>query len=169
MCQPVGYCSFPDPACTSGQRYGELAGPLADQCVAAPPPPPSRCPADYLVLAGGSPGHVYQRAPAVSAWAYQANFCGTTASRAYLAIPDDVLELMSLHSLANGSFWIGINDQVTEGTFIDVTGRAATFLPWGAGQPDNAAPGEDCVAGQSATLLDMDCNANFVAICECED
>jgi hypothetical protein len=27
ICQPVGYCSFPDPDCNSGQRYGEY-GPI---------------------------------------------------------------------------------------------------------------------------------------------
>ncbi len=34
LCQPSGYCSFPDDACASGQRYGEHAsGTLAGTCV----------------------------------------------------------------------------------------------------------------------------------------
>lgn len=34
ICQPTGYCSFPDPTCSSGQRYGRLAGDgLANDCV----------------------------------------------------------------------------------------------------------------------------------------
>ncbi|MEX1364765.1 MAG: hypothetical protein AB1Z98_16680 [Nannocystaceae bacterium] len=34
QCQSTGFCSFPDEACSSGQRYGELAGMgLAGQCV----------------------------------------------------------------------------------------------------------------------------------------
>ena len=34
VCQPTGYCSFPDASCESGQRYGELAGgTLANTCV----------------------------------------------------------------------------------------------------------------------------------------
>jgi hypothetical protein len=34
MCQSVGYCSFPDASCDSGQRYGELASSeLAGECV----------------------------------------------------------------------------------------------------------------------------------------
>ena len=33
MCQTTGYCSFPDEACASGQRYGGLAGGLSNQCV----------------------------------------------------------------------------------------------------------------------------------------
>lgn len=32
-CQSTGYCSFPDPDCASGQRYGELAELFAQQCV----------------------------------------------------------------------------------------------------------------------------------------
>ena len=33
VCQVVGFCSFPDGACESGQRFGEFAGPLGDRCV----------------------------------------------------------------------------------------------------------------------------------------
>lgn len=34
QCEPSGYCSFPDTACPSGQRYGDLAGAgLAGECV----------------------------------------------------------------------------------------------------------------------------------------
>lgn len=34
MCQPSGYCSFADPECASGFRYGDSAAPgLAGQCV----------------------------------------------------------------------------------------------------------------------------------------
>jgi hypothetical protein len=39
MCQSVGYCSFPDASCDSGQRYGELASSeLAGKCVDPKPP-----------------------------------------------------------------------------------------------------------------------------------
>ncbi len=33
VCQPTGYCSFPDPDCESGYRYGDLADAFAQQCV----------------------------------------------------------------------------------------------------------------------------------------
>ncbi len=33
VCQPTGYCSFPDPSCESGYRYGELADAFAQECV----------------------------------------------------------------------------------------------------------------------------------------
>ncbi len=32
-CEASGYCSFPDPDCTSGRRYGALAGSLSGACV----------------------------------------------------------------------------------------------------------------------------------------
>jgi hypothetical protein len=35
-CEPTGYCSFADPTCASGKRYGELAAPgLSAECVGA--------------------------------------------------------------------------------------------------------------------------------------
>src|SRR5262245_32975510 len=48
-CQPNSLCSFSDTSCTSGQRYGDLAGTASRQCVGElpidasidmPPPPP---------------------------------------------------------------------------------------------------------------------------------
>lgn len=35
MCQAVGYCSFPDGACESGQRFGEFSDAFGDKCVPA--------------------------------------------------------------------------------------------------------------------------------------
>lgn len=32
-CEPGGVCSFPDPACASGKKYGDLAGELSGLCV----------------------------------------------------------------------------------------------------------------------------------------
>jgi hypothetical protein len=32
-CEAVDYCSFPDPGCASGSRFGDLSGPYANQCV----------------------------------------------------------------------------------------------------------------------------------------
>jgi len=33
VCQGVGYCSFSDPACASGQRFADLSGDLSNDCV----------------------------------------------------------------------------------------------------------------------------------------
>ncbi len=34
-CEPTGFCSFPDPSCPMGSRYGAAAGSLSNQCVGA--------------------------------------------------------------------------------------------------------------------------------------
>jgi hypothetical protein len=159
-----------------------LSGPLSGECVGeiAMPPgdgppidgPAAGCPADYAPLAGGSPGHVYRKAPNSLDWVAQNDFCRTTSLSAYLAVPDDATELMNLHTLAGGTFWVGVNDLVTEGTYAKVTGGTATFLPWAAGQPDDAGgAGQDCVAATATSFSDEDCTgtgANRPAVCECE-
>ncbi len=186
-CQPVGYCSFVDSACESGQRFGELAGPVAGQCVGeqgggdggidGPPGdgPAAGCPADYMPLAGGPAGHIYKKAPQNLNWTGQFDFCRGTSARAYLAVPNDVTELMNLHALAAGTFWVGINDRVVETVYVEPeTGGTATFLPWAAGEPDNGggggSGGEDCVAATATTISDEACaggGSNRPAVCEC--
>jgi alpha-tubulin suppressor-like RCC1 family protein len=37
-CESVGYCSFPDPICTDGRRFGDYSGAFADLCVGGPGP-----------------------------------------------------------------------------------------------------------------------------------
>jgi Tol biopolymer transport system component len=37
ICQPAGFCSFDDPTCQSGQRYGAASGELGGVCVGAEP------------------------------------------------------------------------------------------------------------------------------------
>ena len=38
-CELTGFCSFDDPACASGQRYGSSSGTLSNVCVGDEPPP----------------------------------------------------------------------------------------------------------------------------------
>ncbi|HSK01670.1 MAG TPA: lectin-like protein [Kofleriaceae bacterium] len=187
-CQAAGYCSFADTGCTSGQRFGDSAGPFSGECVGeqtggpdagtdGPPtdsPPAAACPADYMPLAGGPAGHVYKKAPQNQSWTLQFDYCRGTSARAYLAVPNDATELTGLHTLAGGTFWVGINDRNTEGTFIEAEtgGVWANSVPWAAGQPDNAGggQGEDCVAATATTISDEGCtggNSNRPAVCEC--
>lgn len=53
VCQPDGLCSFPDPDCTSGQRYGENSGSLSGQCV---PVPGTTTVSDTTSTSGPPPG-----------------------------------------------------------------------------------------------------------------
>jgi hypothetical protein len=43
ICQPIGLCSFSDPDCSSGQRYGMASGDLGGVCVGDEPDAPPRC------------------------------------------------------------------------------------------------------------------------------
>jgi hypothetical protein len=185
-CEAVGYCSFPDSEC--GQRFGNSAGQYAGQCVDSGPmgadsgvdgspidsPPSANCPATYAAVANGTPGHVYRRIQTATAWATQLAACASDApTKSYLAVPNDLAELGAIATLAGAAtFWVGIDDRVTEGTYIQAPGGPAPFLPWATGQPDNAGggQGQDCVAGTTTTISDEDCTgggSNRVAVCEC--
>ena len=43
VCQPVGFCSFSDTTCATGQRYGTASGALAGVCVGAETDAPPGC------------------------------------------------------------------------------------------------------------------------------
>ncbi len=41
FCESIGHCSFPDEACDTGRRFGNLAGTLSNQCVPPAEPEPT--------------------------------------------------------------------------------------------------------------------------------
>jgi hypothetical protein len=181
----VGYCSFPDSEC--GQRFGESAGPYANQCVGMQGggdgsitidarmidgAPVSGCPASYTALPNAPTNtHRYMRVPQDKNWNEQVAFCmQTSPATAYLAIPNDAEELTALFTLAgNAPFWIGISDTATEGTFVTVRGATATFLPFAV--PPDGGTTENCVAATGTNFSDEKCTgggSNRPAVCECE-
>src|SRR5262249_35420274 len=102
VCQTaVGFCSFPDADCSSGQRYGDLSGSLANQRVAASNldggidtpvisdtlPDGLGCPVGYATLSG-VPTHSYRRLAAAQ-WTTQRDTCHADGANIYLAVPDD--------------------------------------------------------------------------------
>lgn len=190
----VGGCSVIDDDCPSQQRYGDSAGGLAGQCVPvsgtidaslpadappidAPPidAPPAGCPADYDELVGGQAGHRYRLVTTTASWTDQRDGCAGAGANVYLAIPGDADELAALVELATSTqLWVGITDQVTEGTWLDVKGAPQTFLPWAITRP-NTSPNniDDCVIaigfGAAPTIRDGRCSSTQLpAICECE-
>lgn len=188
-CEPgVNFCSVADPDCPSGARFGASAGSYANQCVGdngqadagtdssggtdAPTDAPIvGCPAGYATMPGGQGNHLYRLINMSDTWATQRAFCTSTTSSAYLAIPDDLAELNAIATLSAASqSWVGISDMATENTFLTVKNTPQTFLPWDTGQPDDAGPGEDCVAIQTSAskFRDERCSNKLRAVCECE-
>ena len=138
-----GLCSNADGSCTSGRRFGDSAGDLANTCVGAVgpgtdagtdgPPGPGQCPSDYASMPGGNPGHVY-KAEGSGNWQGANGQCMVeTLGRGYLAIPDDGDELGAIANLADDTpYWVGISDQQQQGTFTNTKNQPQTFLAVGA-------------------------------------
>lgn len=170
QCELVGYCSFRDPSCPdSKQRYADGAGPYANACVGSDDPPTS-CPADFELIPGGTPEHRYRLVSGSESWMAQVTSCSGTET--YLAIPSDATELTAIAQLnGNNKSWVGISDRIAEGSFVDVRGAAATFLPWKPGSPETSADNDkDCVVADSPNrIIDDACTAKYAAVCECDD
>ena len=178
-CESVGFCSFVDATCMGGSRFGEHAGPYAGQCVVdptadagvdatdAPLDAPAGCPSDYITVTGGQAGHRYKPRAGNASWQVHRDACA--GEGAYLAIPGAASELQALDALVSGGFFVGISDQATENTWLDVLGAPATFLPWSGGQPDDDSPGEDCVRSFGTSYSDERCSRTAAAVCECLD
>jgi hypothetical protein len=112
------------------------------------------------------PGHLYFKGTSTVAWLAAATGC-RAHQRAFLAVPDDAAELAALQALAAGTFWVGISDRLTEGTFVAETGGAPTFLSWKNGEPD-AVGDQDCVEATATTISTDDCTGSRLFVCECE-
>jgi hypothetical protein len=180
-CEGTGYCSYADTNCPMGQRYGDYAGSYSGKCVGEEVTmddggidgpmddvPPAGCPATYMTLAGAG-SHVYKLTTGSAQWATQRDRCAADGN-AYLAIPDDMMELQAITTAAANQAWVGISDIMTEGTFRTVKGATATYLPWAAGEPDDAMGGQDCVSAlMTAPNIQTDkCSDTLPAVCECE-
>lgn len=192
VCQSVGFCSFEDSKCPSGQRFGDSAGSYAGQCadggggddagvddaplddamVDAPiDAPPSMCPGTYAAVTNGQAGHVYRLINTAATWDAQRTACAADGANAYLAIPDAAAELMAINGLipVGMDWWIGVGDAATEGTYVNVKGAVQTFLPWDMGQPNNVGDA-DCVEvhQNNRAFNDTACSNMSRAVCECE-
>jgi hypothetical protein len=193
VCEASGFCSFPDGDCTSGRSYAPSAGSLAGACTdgmqqpvdadtttldtspdidgSMTDAPAAGCPSGYVTLTGGQAGHLYKVIASIQDWGTQQTGCALTTTKAYLAVPDDLTELQAMDTAigAGATYWVGISDSQTEGTWRTVLDTIQTFLPWLAPAPDDQNPGEDCVEAIAAShqFNDDRCNTKLPAICEC--
>lgn len=185
VCETNGYCSFVDTNCVGGRRYGDLSGAQAGMCVGASGfdggvdvrPDSAGCPSGYSQL--GLSAHRYRTISTLAAWPAQKAACAADGANVYLVVPTDQTELSALAATAGAArFWVGIDDQTTEGMYV--TTRGGTLLAndpmWdqAAGEPNDApstgSGGADCVSGlmSNGKLSDDGCTKTFPAICECE-
>ena len=67
------------------------------------------------------------------------------------------------------SWWIGLNDRATEGTFLWADGTPVTFTSWVLEEPNDFGGGEDCTAMREHTDTgwgDLPCEVERPYICE---
>ena len=91
-----------------------------------------------------------------------------------LVVPRSADEINALRDYGKRSllgvndFWLGINDMVTEGKFVDVNGLAISFLNWDQAQP-NGGKRENCALFSQAAQgkwSDEACHSSKRYICE---
>lgn len=179
VCEYPGYCSYADPDCPEGRRYGEYSGIYSNKCIGeiiagddsgvdSPPGdgpmtdvPLGNCPASYNLTHGTR----RYRVIAAADWFAQVAACDAGTNR-YLAIPNDQAELTAIVAFANATIWVGVSDEgvnqssADDEVMEDVNGAAfATGTAiWGANQPDDTQTGAggggannaECVAAETA-------------------
>ncbi len=194
VCEATGYCSFPDGECSSGRRYNDSAGSLGGTCTSGGGTtddasdtnmpsdvptdtsvilidgPVAQCPSGYVTVTGGEAGHMYKVLTAGANFATQEQQCQLTTVKAHLFAPADIGELTAVDTLVGGTgtYWTGINDQTTQGTYVNTFGVAQTYLPWASGNPSSQAMDACTYATNVGHQIAEDrCNVSRPAVCEC--
>ena len=146
------------------------------------PPPPS-CPTDFAAIAGAPATSVYKiynysLIPANDqreGWLDAEATCH--AQGAHLLIADSASEAAAVGGkitvpLLFPYYADGVTDAAVEGTWLDVLGDPADYLPWFPGQP-NGADGHDgdcAILDNHGALFDYYCDSahKYPFACECE-
>jgi hypothetical protein len=148
----------------------------------APPPPPdartpapdamAACPTGYRAPVGST--HAYRFANTQKTWADAETDCANDgAPYTHLVVIDDDGENFTIDQIAgNKDVWIGITDEATEGTWLDITGQPVSFFRWSLGEPNNGggnmAPPENCGEQYDGGLWnDTECTGQLRYVCEC--
>ncbi|XP_006880454.1 PREDICTED: mannose-binding protein C-like [Elephantulus edwardii] len=86
--------------------------------------------------------------------------------QASVATPMSAEENSAILQVAKEEAFLGITDEVTEGQFLDLTGRRVTYTNWNDGEP-NDANSEDCVVLlRDGKWNDASCSSSFKVVCE---
>ena len=62
-----------------------------------------------------------------------------------LIVISDAIDQAYYSSVLPGNSWIGLTDEVVEGTYVWVDGTVATYFNWNAGEPNNFGGDEDYI------------------------
>ncbi len=147
-------------------------------------PPPPACPADFAAIAGAPSTSVYKiyNYSAVPAndqsegWNDSVATCHAQHG-AHLMIADSASEAAAVGAKITVSqafpyYADGVSAQVRAGTWLDVLGDPADYLPWFPGQPNGAdgGPGACTVLDETGELFDYYCDSahKYAFACECE-
>jgi hypothetical protein len=148
----------PDGATTTNSPDADTTQPMPDAAIDAP--------AVTCAGYGDVPGlaNKYRFVSTAMKWHQAVADCASDGG--YLVVLDDATER---DTFAVDDIWIGISDEAEQTVWTTVCGDAATYLPWGANEPDNAA-GEDCgrLRVDTGKIADADCDKQYVFVCECE-
>ena len=120
-------------------------------------------------------GHAYFRSNSSATWASAKD--DALANGGYLAVVNDVAENTYLRAAAlaaNANHWLGLTDEVTEGTFLWINGDPLSYTNWASGEPNNSSNEDYAVmdiAGfwndanstvSNRYFIEFDCNQNIV-------
>ncbi|XP_017064258.1 low affinity immunoglobulin epsilon Fc receptor-like [Drosophila eugracilis] len=87
----------------------------------------------------------------------------------YLASIKDQKELDAIQpKLGFITYWLGTNDQKTEGQFISEASGKRPFLKWRSGEPNNYGGNENCVDLNRGTMNDASCSNIAYFICQAD-
>lgn len=100
-------------------------------------------------------------------WANARAYCQRAGWGADLAIPNSTAENAYLGGLSSNTMWIGLTDEATEGTFLDVRGFVPNYTNWNAGEPNNAS-NEDYVQFATGVVTWNDSTGATTARSLCE-
>ncbi len=123
----------------------------------------------YCSLAMVFNGHLYQllnttqRFSGAFGIAATQSYSGLTG---HLVTITQMVEYMFARTAFPGS-WLGVTDEVTEGTWAIVTGPerglVAPHMQWANGEPNGGVP-DDCAAITSAGLADVNCTTSLLKV-----
>jgi hypothetical protein len=126
------------------------------------------CSAGYTMQMAGSPSRYRVSLPSMT-WLGAEADCESDGG--HLSVVDSPAENTFLFGLLSPTSqpWIGASDDVTEGTFLWVTGASVGTGMWSAGEPSNMGGVEDCASMTPSGLWnDLVCTTVRPYVCECD-